>query len=113
MSVLDAEPKIPNDDSGRGLRVIGWILVLWTMASMIWIPMRLWWTNFMPILNAVMFFTGVSFLVWGFYVGRHTPSETVLAERTHDLMAQHEGHQNDEFATGNGPGEPPRKMPAA
>jgi hypothetical protein len=110
MSVLDAEPKVPNDDNGKGLRLIGWILLIWTAASMIWIPMRLWWSNFMPILNAVMFAAGLMFLGIGFYVGRRTPSETVLAERTHELMAQHEGHQNDEFATGDGPGEPPRRV---
>lgn len=110
MSVLEAEPKVPNDDNGRGLRVIGWILVLWTIASMIWIPMRLWWTNFMPILNAVMFIAGLGFLGVGYYIGRRAPSAAALAERTHDLMAGHEGHQNDEPATGNGPGEPPRRV---
>jgi len=104
MSVLDAEPKIPNDDNGLGLRVIGWILLLWTGASLVWIPARLWWTDYMPILNAVMFVAGLFFVALGYYVGRRTPSETVLTERTHDLMADHEGHQNDEPATGNGPG---------
>ena len=113
MSVLDAEPKVPNDDSGRGLRLIGWILVMWTGASMIWIPARLWWTNFMPILNAMMFIAGLGFVAWGYYVGRHTPSETVLTERTHDLMLQHEGHQNDEPAVESGPGIPPSDVTAA
>jgi hypothetical protein len=107
MSVLDAEPKVPNDDNGRGLRVIGWTLLIWTGISLVWIPPRMWreHESYMPLVNAACFIGGLLFLAIGFMVGRREPSQTELAERTHELMANHEGHQNDDPATGNPPGE--------
>ena len=102
MSVLDAEPKVPNDDNGRGLRLIGWVLLIWTGISMVWIPPRQWreGESFMPLVNAACFIGGLLFLVIGFFVGRRSPSDTELTERTHDLMLNHEGHQNDDIVTG-------------
>lgn len=101
MSVLDAEPRVPNDDSGRGLRLIGWALLIWTGISLLWIPPRQWReTNYMPLVNAACFIGGLLFLAAGFWVGRRTPSDAELAERTHDLMRNHEGHQNDDIVTG-------------
>jgi hypothetical protein len=102
MSVLDAEPKVPNDDTGRGLRLIGWVLLIWTGVSLIWIPPRQWreGESYMPLVNAACFIAGLAFLAWGFIAGRRSPSDIELTERTHDLMVHHEGHQNDDIVTG-------------
>ena len=100
MSVLDAEPKVPNDDNGRGLRLIGWILLIWTGISLVWIPPRQWQSSYMPMVNAACFIGGLFFVALGYYVAWRASSETELTERTHDLMLHHEGHQNDDMVTG-------------
>lgn len=100
MSVLDAEPKVPNDDNGQGLRLIGWVLLIWTGVSLVWIPPRQWQSNFMPMVNTLCFVGGIAFVALGYYVGWRSPSEMEVTERTHDLMLNHEGHQNDDIVTG-------------
>jgi len=88
MSVHDPEPKIPNDDNGKGLRMIGWLLLC--------------------------FVGGVFFVALGYYVGRRTPSDIELDERAHDMMMATggAGSQNDEPAVGDGPGRFPRRQPS-
>jgi hypothetical protein len=84
------------------LRLIGWVLLIWTGISLVWIPPRQWreGESFMPLVIAACFIGGLVFLGLGYYVGWRAPSETELTERTHDLMLNHEGHQNDDIVTG-------------
>jgi hypothetical protein len=113
MSVHDPEPKIPNDDNGKGLRIIGWILILWAGLSFIVIPPNLWNTDWMPIVNATCFIVGLLFVIGGFVVARRARPEIELDEITHDMMlATHSGHQNDDPAVGDGPGTYPTERPA-
>jgi|SwirhisoilCB3_FD_contig_71_669883_length_533_multi_2_in_0_out_0_2 hypothetical protein len=111
MSVHDPEPKIPNDDNGKGLRMIGWFLLLWTLATIVWIPFHLRWTSYMAWVDAVCFGAGLSFVGIGYWVQRKTPSDIEMNERCHDMMAATgDGQQNDEFAAGDGPGRFPRPV---
>ena len=113
MSVHDPEPKIPNDDNGKGLRIIGWILLIWSGISMIVIPPFLWNTKWMPVVNITCFLVGLGFVITGFVVARKARPEIELDEITHDMMAAtHSGHQNDDPAVGDGPGTYPTERPA-
>ena len=108
MSVHDPEPKIPNDDNGKGLRMIGWILLLWTGVTLIVIPFHVRNTEFMKWVDVGCFAAGIFFVALGYYVGRRTRPEIELDEITHDMMAAtHSGNQNDNAATGDGPGSYP------
>ena len=113
MSVHDPEPKIPNDDNGKGLRMIGWLLLLWTGITFIWIPFHVRDANFMKWVDIGCFIGGVFFVALGYYVGRRAPSDIEVDERAHDMMMASggAGAQNDEPAVGDGPGRFPR--PAA
>jgi hypothetical protein len=105
MSVHDPEPNIPNDDSGKGLRIIGWLLLLWAGISYVWIPPHLWNTKWMPAVIGTCFVAGLFFVGIGYFVAKRSPSDIELDERAHDLMAAtHSGQQNDEPAIGDGPG---------
>ena len=98
MSVQEPEPKIPNDDTGRGLRGIGWFLLAWVAVGLVWIPPNQWQgTDFMPKVLVCCGIAGIVFLVTGYYVGRHTPPEDVLREQAHDrMLASDDGaHQHD------------------
>ena len=113
MSVHDPEPKIPNDDNGKGLRMIGWFLLLWAGATLVWIPSHTRWTNWMAWVGAICFGAGLAFVGIGYWVQWKTPSEIELDERAHDLMAStHEGFQNDDPAIEDGPGRYPTRRPA-
>ncbi len=112
MSVHDLEPKIPNDDNGKGLRMIGWLLLLWTGITFIWIPFHVRDAKFMMWVDIACFVSGVFFVALGYYVAQRAPSDVELDERAHDMMmATGAGSQNDEAAVGDGPGRFPR--PAA
>lgn len=111
MSVHDREPKVPRDDVGRGLRVIGWMLLVWGIFSMIWTPARVFHTQLAMIVNAACFTGGIVLIVVGYGVSWTTRSDVELAERTHDLMEKtHSGSQLEEplFANTNGPGLDPK-----
>jgi hypothetical protein len=109
MSVHDPEPKIPNDDNGRGLKMIGWFLLLWVGITFVWIPVQNRWTSWMTGVDLICFGTGIAFLIAGYYVAAKTPTQIEMNERSHDMMAATgSGQQNDEFATGHGPGRFPR-----
>ena len=113
MSVYDREPKVPRDDTGKGLRVIGWMLLIWTAFSMIWVPPRVMSTRIAVIANAACFGAGVFLIALGYVVSWLTPYETSLTERTHDLMEEtHSGNQLEEplFANKNGPGLEPKRI---
>jgi hypothetical protein len=86
MSVYDPEPKIPNSDSGKGLRVIGWLLLIWTGIMLVWTPPNQWVTNYMPVVTGLCFVGGIGFVIAGYVVAWRTPREEVLQERAHDLM---------------------------
>ena len=110
MTVNDPEPNIPNDDTGKGLKVIGVMLVLWAGFSFMWIPPHLWMSLWMPIVDGLCLVVGLAFIIWGFWSDYKAPSEDALIERTHDLMeATHSGHQNDDPAVGDGPGRFPTR----
>jgi hypothetical protein len=89
MSVQEPEPRIPNDDNGRGLRGMGKFLLIWVVIGLIWIPPKQWWAapTFMSRVLIGCFVTGIIFLVAGHIVGRRTPSEEVLCEEAHDRIA--------------------------
>jgi hypothetical protein len=115
MSVHDPEPHIPRDDSGKGLRMIGWFLLLWTFATLVWIPSHTRWTNYMMWVDIICFMAGIGFVGAGYYVAWKTPDEIELDERAHELIAQSEdgSDQHDEFAVDSGPGVNPRTRRAA
>ena len=99
MSVHEAEPNVPNDDNGKGLRMIGWILLIWTGISLVWVPPNQWVNHrFMPVVDAACFIAGLVFVVTGYVVAWRTPPERVLNERAHDLIAASEdgADQHDE-----------------
>ena len=112
MSVHDPEPKIPNDDNGKGLRMIGWLLLLWTGITFIWIPFHVRDAKFMMWVDIACFVSGVFFVALGYYVARRTRSDIELDEAAHDMMAATHGAgaQNDEPAVGDGPGRFPRPV---
>ena len=113
MSVHDREPKVPRDDTGRGMRVIGWMLLIWTAFSLVWMPARVRGTTIAVVANAACFIGGVILLVIGYGVSWATPPETELAERTHNLMeTSHSGSQLEEplFANSNGQGLDPKRI---
>lgn len=113
MSVYDREPKVPRDDTGKGLRVIGWMLLIWTVFSLVWMPARVRSTTIAIVANAGCFVVGVLLIMAGYVVGWLTPSSSRLAQRTHDLMAEtHGGSQLEEplFANTNGPGLDPKRV---
>ena len=92
MSVYDPEPKVPNDDNGRGLRGIGWFLLFWVAVAFVWVPPTQWFSNlhgtsdYMPLVLAVCFGFGLAFVLAGMIVGRRSRSETVIQEDAHDKM---------------------------
>ena len=113
MSVHDREPKVPNDDTGRGLRVIGWMLLTWTAFSMIWVPKRVLSSPIAVVANATCFIAGVFMIAVGYGVSWLAPTDVELAERTHDLMEEtHSGNQLEEplFANTNGQGLDPKRI---
>lgn len=113
MSVYEREPKIPRDDTGKGLRITGWMLLTWTAFSMVWMPARVRSTAIAVIANAACFGIGIFLVALGYVVGWLTPYETGLTESTHDLMAAtHSGRQLEEplFANTNGPGLEPTRL---
>ena len=113
MSVHDPEPKIPNDDNGKGLRMIGWFLLLWAGATVVWIPPHARWTSWMAWVGAICFGAGLAFVGIGYWVQWKTPDEIELDERAHDMMAAtHSGFQNDDPAVDDGPGRLPTHRPA-
>jgi hypothetical protein len=112
MSVYDREPKVPNDDTGKGLRVIGWMLVAWTVFSLVWMPARVRNTTVGIVANTACATVGIFLIIVGYVVGWLTPYEASLTEETHDLMVQtHGGNQLEEplFANSNGPGLEPKR----
>jgi hypothetical protein len=114
MSVHDPEPKVPCDDAGKGLRMIGWFLLLWTGATLVWIPNHLRWTSYMMWVDVICFIAGVGFVGAGYYVAWKTPDEIELDERAHDLrIASEDGcDQHHGFATHSGPGKYPTRKAA-
>jgi len=91
MSVMEPEPRIPNDDNGRGLRGIGWFLLVWVVISMVWIPPNQWQGHrFMAMVVIGCGVAGILFLVTGYIVGRRTRPEEVLQEEAHDRMVASE-----------------------
>jgi hypothetical protein len=91
MSVMEPEPRIPNDDNGRGLRGIGWFLLAWVVIAMIWIPPNQWRDQgFMAMVVIGCALAGILFLVAGYIVGRRTRPEEVLQEEAHDRIAASE-----------------------
>jgi hypothetical protein len=112
MSVYDREPKVPRDDTGKGLRVIGWMLLTWTVFSLVWMPARVRTTAIAMVANAACFGIGVFLVLLGYVVSWIAPYEARLTEETHNLMEQtHSGNQLEEplFANRNGPGLEPRR----
>lgn len=113
MSVHDREPKVPNDDTGKGLRVIGWMLLTWTAFSMIWVPKRVMNSPIAVVANATCFIAGIVLIALGYGLSWLAPTDVELAERTHDLMeATHSGRQLEEplFANTNGQGLDPKRI---
>jgi hypothetical protein len=88
MSVQEPEPRIPNDDNGRGLRGIGWFLLLWVAIGLVWIPPNQWRdAGFMARVLLGCGIAGILFLIAGFIVGRRTPPAEVLQQQAHDRIA--------------------------
>jgi hypothetical protein len=113
MSVHDREPRVPNDDTGRGLRVLGWMLVVWAVFSMIWAPPRVFSTRIAMLANAACFIGGMILVVIGYGMSWLAPTDVELAERTHQMMeATHSGNQLEAplFANTNGPGLDPKRI---
>lgn len=113
MSVHDREPKVPRDDTGKGIRVIGWMLLTWTAFSIIWVPKRVMNSRIAVVANATCFITGVLMIAVGYLVSWLTPSESGLTERTHDVMeTTHSGRQIEGplFANSNGQGLDPKRI---
>ena len=113
MSVHDREPRVPKDDTGRGLRVVGWMLLVWSIFSMIWVPPRVFGSRIAVIANAACFIGGVVLIVIGYGVSWGSPNDAELAQRTHDLMTEtHSGNQLEEplFANSNGQGLDPKRI---
>ncbi|MEO5937340.1 MAG: hypothetical protein ABIP81_09010 [Terriglobales bacterium] len=113
MSVYDREPSVPRDDTGKGLRVIGWMLLAWTAFSLVWVPARVRSSTIALLAIGSCFAVGVLLVVVGYVVGWLTPYPSALAERTHDLMQEtHSGSQLEEplFARGDGPGLDPKRV---
>ena len=92
MSVYDPEPKVPNDDNGRGIRGIGWFLLFWVARAFVWVPPSQWFSNlhgassYIPLLLATIFGFGLAFVIAGYVVGWRTRSETAIQEDAHDKM---------------------------
>ena len=113
MSVYDREPSVPNDDTGKGLRVAGWMLLTWTVFSLVWLPARVRYTRIGMIANIACFGAGVFLIGLGYVVSWLTPYDAGLTETAHDLMAEtHSGNQLEEplFANTNGPGLDPKRV---
>lgn len=112
MSVHDPEPEVPNDDNGKGLRMIGWFLLIWAGISVIWIPPHTWWTSWMAWVSGLCLIGGLLFVGIGYYVAWKAPSETEIGERAHDLIAASEdgSPQTERFATNSGPGKFPKRV---
>ena len=113
MSVYDREPNVPRDDTGKGLRVIGWMLLAWTAFSLVWVPARVRTSTIAVVAIGGCFAVGVFLVVLGYVVSWLTPYQAELAERTHDLMHEtHSGSQLEDplFARDNGPGLEPKRI---
>jgi hypothetical protein len=98
MSVHDPEPKVPNDDNGRGIRGIGWFLLFWVVVSFIWVPPGQWFSNlhgesaYIPRLLLALFVSGAAFVIAGYIVSYRSRSETSIQEEAHDkMMASEDG----------------------
>ncbi len=113
MSVHDREPRVPRDDTGRGMRVIGWMLLIWTAFSLVWMPARVRGTTIAMVANATCFIAGVFLVALGYGVSWVAPTDVEMAERTHNLMEEtHSGSQLEEplFANTNGQGLDPKRI---
>ena len=113
MSVYDREPNVPRDDTGKGIWIVGWMLLIWTAFSMIWVPKRVMSSQIAVIANTTCFIGGVLLIALGYLVSWFTPSVFELTERTHDLMEEtHSGRQTEEplFANSNGQGLDPKRI---
>jgi hypothetical protein len=113
MSVYDREPDVPRDDTGKGLRLIGWMLLIWTAFSMIWIPPRVMSSRIAVVAHSICLGAGSLLIGVGYVVSWLAPDESGLTENTHDLMeATHSGNQLEEplFANQNGPGLEPKRI---
>lgn len=99
MSVNQPDPKIPNDDNGKGLRIIGWLLLIWTAISLIWINPQQWHARFMPIVDSSCFVAGLFFVGLGYWVGSRAQREELIIERAHDLaLASEDGAEQHDPA---------------
>ena len=109
MSVYDAEPDVPNDDNGKGLRLIGWLLLIWDAITLVVIPGNQQVSSFMPGIRWALFFLGVAFVAAGYWKARHDPTKTIADERAHAMMvASRSGQQNDALELHEERGTPPR-----
>jgi|SRR3954454_7616677 hypothetical protein len=94
MSVNDADPRVPNDDNGKGLRLIGWLLLIWTGVSMLAIPPWNWVSRYMPVVDILCFTGGLVMLGIGYWVAGRTPSAASIIEHAHDLAEHSEDGAN-------------------
>lgn len=101
MSVWDREPDVPNDDNGKGLRLIGWLLLIWDGISLVWVPSNQVMSSYLPSIRWTMFILGAIFVGWGFMTARREPMHARIDETAHDMMVRsHSGAQNDEAPRG-------------
>jgi len=97
MSVWQPEPRIPNDDNKKGLRLIGWLLLIWTAITFVVIPKEQVHSSYMPIVRWACGLGGLFFLLLGYLVGRESHTKEQIDTEAHDMMvASHSGNQNDE-----------------
>jgi hypothetical protein len=89
--------------------MIGWFLLLWTGATLVWIPLHNRFTSYMTYIDIICFVGGLLFVGIGYYVAWKTPDEIELDEKAHDLRnASEDGcDQHDGFAVDSGPGKYP------
>ena len=111
MSVNDPEPKIPRDDMGKGLRVLGVMLLAWMGFSMIWAPPHAN-KSLTTTVHLALFISSLTLIAVGYIVSWFGMNESEMAERTHDLMGTHGGAQVDGplFPQNDGGGRPPTKV---
>ncbi len=112
MSVNDPEPKIPRDDVGKGLRVLGVMLIAWMGFSMIWAPPHAS-KSLTTTIHLALFIGGLTLIAVGYLISWLGMDQEEMAERTHDGMkSTHSGAQVDGplFAQNNGPGREPNKV---
>src|SRR5258708_1261354 len=105
MAANDPEPKVPVSDTGNGLVIGGWLLLIGTITLNVAIPPHVRVTNMIAILSAIGFVVSVPMIIVGHVMRRRDfetlDKDTVEAEYAYD---ERENREREQFVRDHGRG---------